>query len=110
MTTPTFGDHVRIKDNAETRGLGLSRREGQVFGFTTPSITGVPVIGSPTEDYAINVHFEDVDGEFWFASELVEFVDHSPGTVVALDGQESEWVRLANGEWVERSRSKPTPP
>ena len=110
MTTPDFGDRVRIKDNEATRGLELSGREGQVFGYTTPSITGVSVIGSPTEDYAINVHFEEIEGKYWFATDLLELVDHGPGTVVTLEGQDREWVRLPSGEWVERPRSKPTPP
>jgi len=100
-----FADRVRIKSTEETERLGLAGREGQVFGWTTPSVTGVPVIGPTSEDYAVNVHFDDLDEEFWFADELVEMVDHSPGTVISLDGQDKEWVRLPNGEWEERPRT-----
>ena len=99
-----FADRVRIKSTEETERLGLAGREGQVFGWTTPSVTGVSVIGPTAEDYAVNVHFDDLDEGFWFADELVETVNHSPGTVIALDGQDTEWVRLDNGEWQERHR------
>lgn len=99
-----FADRVRIKSTEETERLGLAGRVGQVLGFTTPSSTGVALIGSKSKDYAINVHFGDLDEGFWFADELVELVDHSPGTTISLDGQNKEWVRLPNGEWEERSR------
>lgn len=100
-----FADRVRIKRTEDTERLGLAGREGQVFGWTTPSVTGVAVIGSPAEDYAVNVHFDDLDEGFWFSDDLVEQVDHAPGTVLRLDGQTNEVVRLANGEWQERPRS-----
>jgi hypothetical protein len=101
-----FADRVRIKETEETSRLGLAGREGQVFGWTTPSITGVSVIGSPVEDVAINVDFDDLGESFWFAEELTEIVGHGAGTVVSLDGQDVEWVRLPNGDWEERARSE----
>lgn len=100
-----FADRVRIADSQETRRLGLAGREGQVFGWTTPSVTGVPVIGSPKEDFAVNVHFDALQESFWFAGELVERVDRGAGTVINLDGVDKEWVRLDNGAWEERARS-----
>lgn len=104
-----FADRVRIKVSEETQRLGLAGREGQVFGWTTPSVTGVSVIGSTAEDYAINVHFDDLDEGFWFAEDLVELVDHGAGTVISLDGQQTEWVRLADGEWQERPLTPKSP-
>jgi hypothetical protein len=76
-----------------------------VFGWTTPSVTSVSVIGATADDYAVNVHFDELDESFWFSDELVEHVDNAEGTVIGLDGQSTEWVRLANGEWQERPRS-----
>jgi hypothetical protein len=101
---PDFGDHVRIKTTEETERLGLAGREGIVFGWTTPSLTGVDVVGSPTEDFAFNVNFEDPTRDVWFAAELVELLDHRPGQVIRLDGVDAEWVRLPDGEWEERPR------
>ena len=101
-----FADRVRIRDSEETRQRGLAGREGQVYGWTTPSVTRVAVIGSPADDYAVNVHFDELDESFWFASDLVEFIDHGAGTVITVEGRDREWVRLANGEWQERPRSK----
>ena len=101
-----FGDHVRIRTTEETERLGLAGREGIVFGWTTPSVTGVEVIGAPAEDYAINVNFDDPDEGFWFADDLVEFIDHAAGQVMSLDGIDLEWVRLPNGEWEQRAKGK----
>jgi len=75
--------------------------DGKCYGFTTPSVTCVEVIGGSTEDYAINVFFESRKEAFWFAADLVEFVDHAAGTEIRLDGVPKKWVRSSNGEWVE---------
>jgi len=99
-----FGDRVRIRSTGDTEPLGLGGREGTVFGWTTPSVTGVEVIAASSEDYAINVHFDELNEGFWFADDLVEFIDHGPGQVVSLDGIDGEWVRLPNGDWEERPK------
>lgn len=100
-----LADRVRIRRSEETQRLGLADKEGQVFGWTTPSVTGVAVIGPAAEDHAVNVHFEELGESFWFAESLVETIDRGAGTVISLDGQDREWVRLADGEWQERPRS-----
>jgi hypothetical protein len=100
---PTFGDNVRIRPSAETESKGLAGLVGNVYGQTTPSVSGVEVIGELTSDYAINVFFEDRHESFWFASALVEFVDHAPGTEITLDGVPKKWVRAETGEWREES-------
>jgi len=100
-----FADRVRIKATEDTERLGLAGREGQVFGWTVPSSTGVTVIGEMLSDSAINVHFDDLNSSFWFSEELVETLDHGPGTVVSLDEQDLEWVRKADGTWEQRRRS-----
>lgn len=80
---------------------------GQVYGATTPSVTGVLVIGVLTRDYAINVHFDGKTETFWFASELLEFVDHAAGTEIRLDGVPKKWTRNASGDWIETPDRKP---
>jgi hypothetical protein len=74
---------------------------GNVFGETVPSSSGVTVIGDPTEDYALNVFFEDRRQGFWFAENLLEFLDHSPGATIRLDGVPKQWVRQESGAWAE---------
>lgn len=102
--SPSFGDNVRIRSSVETDSRGLAGLAGQVHGQTTPSVTGVEVIGEVDSDYAINVYFEDRAESFWFAPSLVEFIDHAPGTEVTLDGVPKKWVRTETGEW----REEPT--
>ena len=99
-----FADQVRIKLTEETERLGLAGREGQVFGLTTPSSTSVTVIGSLADDFAVNVHFDELDESFWFAEDLVELVGRGAGAVISLEGQNTEWVRLDDGSWQERLR------
>ena len=93
-----FADRVRIKRTEETERLGLAGCEGQVFGYTTPSVTDVAVVGILADDYAANVHFDELAEGFWFADHLIEQIDHAPGTTISLEGQDAECVRLKNGE------------
>ncbi len=108
-TTPkiAFGDNVRVRTTPDTEARGVADLVGQVYGETTPSVTGVSVIGTLTRDYAINVHFEGRGESFWFASELLEFIDHAPGTEIRLDGVPKKWKRSESGEWIETRDKKP---
>ena len=101
---PTFGDTVRIRPTPETQSRGLAGLSGQVFGFTTPSVTGVSVIGGAPNDRALNVSIEGQSGDLWFNPDLVEFVDHAVGTEMALDGVPKKWIRTEDGGW----REEPT--
>ena len=74
---------------------------GQVHGETTPSVTNVEVVGELQGDYAINVFFAARNESFWFAPELLDFIDHAAGTEIRLDGIPKKWVRTASGEWAE---------
>jgi hypothetical protein len=103
----SFGDKVRVRPSPETEAHGLAGLCGQVYGETTPSVTGVSVIGRVTRDYALNVHFEGRAETLWFAPELLEFVDHAPGTEVRLDGVAKKWTRSASGEWIETREKRP---
>jgi hypothetical protein len=97
----SFGDNVRVRSTSLTRELGLASASGTVQGETTPSITCVEVVGELKEDYAVNVFFADRGEGFWFAPELLEFVDHAPGMEIRLEGVPKKWVRAETGEWVE---------
>ena len=95
----SFGDNVRVASTSQTVSLGLAGLTGQVYGETTPSVTGVEVIGGTATDYAINVQLDQRGESLWFAPELLEFVDHAPGTDIVIGNK--RLVRLATGEWVE---------
>lgn len=97
----SFGDNVRIRSTSLTVERGLAGLIGQVYGETTPSVTGVKVIGEMHADFAVNVHFPEKGEAYWFAEELVEFLDHAPGTEIRLEGVPKKWTRTAEGEWVE---------
>jgi hypothetical protein len=95
----SFGDKVRIASTALTDSLGLAGLTGLVYGETTPSVTKVDVVGELTGDYAINICLDGRDETLWFAPELLEFVDHAPGTEIVLGNK--RLVRSASGQWVE---------
>jgi hypothetical protein len=98
-----FGDKVRIVDTPLTRAQGFAGMHGVVYGVTTPSVSGVPVIGNVTQDTALGVHFESRNETFWFAPELVQFVDHGAGQIISVDGADKISVRRADGGWDEIS-------
>ena len=103
----TFGDNVRLLSTPETEALGVAGQTGVVYGETTPSVTGVTVIGQLVGDYALNVNFEGRKDTLWFAPQLLEFVDHGAGTEISLDGVPKKFTRNASGEWVESPQKKP---
>ena len=105
--TITFGDNVRVRASAETEARGVAGLLGQVYGETTPSVTGVVVIGEVMRDHALNVRFEGRTETLWFAPELLEFVDHAAGAEIRLHGVPKKWVRTATGEWTEIPDRKP---
>ena len=94
----SFGDHVRIVAAPVTEECGYAGAFGQVYGITTPSVTGVAVVGESDEDVAYNVQFEapDLEGA-WFAPRLVEFVDHAPGTDARIGDR--RFIRRPDGGW-----------
>ncbi|HEV7571859.1 MAG TPA: hypothetical protein VGQ21_10215 [Thermoanaerobaculia bacterium] len=97
---PTFGDNVTIRSTPETEAAGLAGKTGSVSGFTTPSVTGVQVLGARDEDYALAVMFDDdALPNTWFAEELVEFHDHAVGTEIRMGNMKA--VRAEDGSWVE---------
>jgi hypothetical protein len=108
MPNITFGDNVRVRATQETEARGLAGLMGQVYGETAPSVTGVPIIGKPARDHAVNVHFKGRSETLWFAEELLEFVDHAPGIEIGGGGISKKFVRNDSGEWIETQDGKPT--
>lgn len=106
---PSFGDNVRIRATKETEDAGVAGLEGQVHGETTPSVTGVFVIGAGADDHALHVHFEGRSETLWFAPELVEFLDHAPGAEIRLTGVDKKWTRTKDGAWQEESSARTKP-
>ena len=92
-----------------TEAAGIAGRTGQVYGETRPSSSGVPrneIIGELSEDYAVNVHFDELNKSVWLTRDLLEFVDHAPGTQITAGGVTR--VRAENGQWIE-TRAKAAP-
>jgi hypothetical protein len=95
----TFADRVRIRFTETTEILGVAGQMGIVNGRTTPSVTGVEVIGNTYKDFAIAVTLESQTKQLWFAEEVLEFVDHGAGTTVEVAGQ--KLIRDEYGHWRE---------
>lgn len=98
-----FGNKVKIKTTLETVEKGLAGKVGEVYGETTPSMMDYEVIGTPKEDYAVNVHFDELEESFWFDADLLEYIDDGEGTVIALDGIDKKWTKGKDGEWIEEA-------
>src|SRR5262245_21719987 len=95
----SFADHVRIRECPETDAAGVALLEGEVDGFTTPSVTGVEVIGGAPDDYAIAVSLQLSGACLWFRPDLVEFLDHNAGAEVVVGNVKA--IRQADGTWAE---------
>lgn len=97
----SFGNKVKIISSPETVEKELAGKIGEIYGETTPSKMELEVIGKLNEDYAVNVHFEELGESFWFAEELLEFLDNGQGTVFTIDGVDKKWIKGSKGEWTE---------
>lgn len=103
-----FGDRVQVRDTAPARALGIVGLVGLVLGETSPSVSGVEVVGSPGGDFALNVELEDGAGSFWFAADMVELLDHAPGT--EIQAGDVRLVRQPDGQWSFASPPDPVAP
>jgi hypothetical protein len=99
----SFGDNVLVRTTPETIQREVAGLSGQVYGVTTPSVTGVEVMGRVQDDHALNVFLTEKNEAIWFAADLLEYVDHAPGTEIRLKGLPEKWTRDVHGEWVEES-------
>jgi len=96
-----FGDIVAIIEYSDGEKLNFSRRKGEVHGHTTLSHTGVTVYGNTTADIAIAVYFEEEGDAFWFAPELVKFLERPP-LEMEIGGVKA--VRDVDGNWTETTK------
>ena len=92
---PTIGDNARIRSSAETERSGHAGRTGTFYGFTTPSATGIAFVGATPMDLAYNIGFDGNQDE-WFAPELIELVDHAPGSEMTIGDR--RFVRSSDGQ------------
>lgn len=99
MDEISYGDNVRIRRTADTERLGVAELIGNVYGETTPSESKVEVVGQLQSDYALNVYFEALDVSYWFAPQMLEFVNHAPGTEIHVEGSPFKSVRQRDGSW-----------
>ena len=93
----SFGDRVRIRVTEATESLGIAGQMGIVNGRTTPSVSGVEVIGNGSKDFALAVTLEVQTKQLWFAEEVLEFLDHGAGTTVEIGGR--TLIRDEHGSW-----------
>lgn len=104
----SFGNKVKIKDSPETLEKGLAGKIGDVYGQTTPSMMDFEIIGTPKDDFAVNVYFDDLNTSYWFDADLLETVDDGQGAVITLDGVNKKWTKGQNGEWIEEDTTPTT--
>jgi hypothetical protein len=98
-------DAVRIRRTPETEALGYADAEGELFGVTTVSVTGVKVIGEAEDDCALNVDFGGAQPNAWFQPSLVEVIGQpavtlsvGPRTIERREG-ETEWREVGRRPW-----------
>lgn len=98
----SFGDNVRIVPSDATTASGHADRMGVCYGMTTPSVTGVEVVGDGVNDVALNVHFDDAAvQDAWFAPEFVALVDDAAGSRATVG--DHAFVTTEDGTWVSDS-------
>ena len=109
----TFGDTVRVRSTEETEAAGLAGLVGRVFGETIPSMSGEEVVLTPGMDYAIGVHFDELERMLFLPHDVLEFIDHGPNQSQQIKTERglATWVRLESGEWkeVEEPAEQPVP-
>src|SRR5690606_27672978 len=96
----SFGSKVKIKDSSVTRDKGLAGKVGDVYGQTTPSMMDFEIIGTPKDDFAVNVYFDDLQTSYWFDADLLETIDDGQGSVITLDGVDKKWTKGPNEQWI----------
>ncbi len=82
MVAISLGDRVRILPEGVTEALGIAHKSGIVYAETTSSITGVEVIGTPSEDRAVCILLEPEDQLIWVAPHLLQLLDRAAGAVI----------------------------
>jgi hypothetical protein len=102
-----FGDTVRVVENADTTQAGIAGLKGEVFGFTTPSATGVTPIGSLADDFAINIYIESLSRDFWLDPSAVELVSRPDVMEFGVAGKTIRATRTPDGYSEEIMEKRP---
>ena len=95
-----FGDIVRIKQTPDTLQAEIAGLEGTVYGFTTPSATGVTTVGSLAEDFALSVHIDSLGQAFWLDPSSIELVERPETMEFSVAGKTIR-VTQRDGEYEE---------
>ena len=95
-------EKVKIRTTKETVDSHVAGKIGRVYGETIPSSSGVEGVIGEHNDYAVSVHIEDLDEEFWFAQDLLEYLDKGEGTVVKIGNKTYKIDK--NGEVIDTSK------
>ncbi|BDU16664.1 hypothetical protein [Lysobacter auxotrophicus] len=95
-----FGDTVRIKEGPETAQAKIAGLEGTVYGFTTPSLTGVETVGPLSEDFALNVHVDSLNQGYWLDPGNIELVERPEAMEFSIAGKTIR-VTQKDGEYNE---------
>ncbi len=99
----SFGDHVRVRSTPLTEVRGLAGLDGNVHGETTPSVTGVEVIGELKSDYAINVFLMTLERGIGSRQNYSSFLILQLATTITINGVSKIWTRTSQGDWKEES-------
>ena len=91
MTDPSgpfaFGDIVRVKESPHTVQAGIAGRDGVVYGFTTPSATGITSVGPLAEDFALNVYIEALGKDIWLDPSSIDLVSRPEEMEFSVGGK-----------------------
>lgn len=86
-----IGHRVRVIKVPQTESSGIAGRIGSLAGFTTPSQTGVEIIGEADHDTAFNVRFQNPDGNAWLPPEYLEFINRTSALEIDIYGKRWSW-------------------
>lgn len=92
-----FGDTVRILETPCAIDAGIAGLEGEVYGFTTPSATGISAVGPLADDFAINVYVESLRQDFWLDPSSVALVSRPDVMEFGVAGKTIRVTRTADG-------------
>ncbi len=102
-----FGDTVRIRQSADTVLAGIAGLEGTIYGFTTPSASGVTAVGALADDFAWNVHIDSLGTGFWLDPSNIELVAHPETMELTVAGKTIRVTRTEDGYKEEIVASRP---
>ena len=102
-----FGDTVRIKQTADMVQANIAGLEGEIYGFTTPSASGVETTGLLADDFAWNVHITTLGQGYWLDPSNIELVRHSESMEISIGGKTIRATRTDSGWQEEIVPSKP---